>query len=485
MKSFDVVIVGAGVTGCSIARALSRYQGNICVVEQNSDICEGASKANSAIVHGGYDPEPGSKKAKLNLLGNQMMDRIAAELDVPFRRIGALVLCFHQEDLARLQALKARGEENGVEGLEILNREGLLKMEPNLGDQVFAALHVPSSGVICPFELTLGFAESARNNGAEFLLNTKVEAVRKVDGGYTIRAGRELLFCRALVNAAGVYGDWLHNMLGRQPMEILPRAGEYLLLDRTAGGHVSRTLFQLPTDQGKGVLVSPTVHGNLLLGPTSRDQSDKEGTETTASGLAQVEGVTAQSVKDLPMGQVITSFTGLRAHISGPEDLYQDDFYIEESAPGFFEAVGIDSPGLSAAPAIGEEVAEMVAKSLHLRENPGFRPNRKAVPKLSELPLAERREMIEKRPEYGKIICRCEEISEGEILDAIRRPIGATTLDGVKRRTRAGMGRCQGGFCSPRVMALLQQELGCKMQKVRKNQPGSELVRYKTRGTAK
>lgn len=476
MKSYDIVIVGAGVVGCSIARALSRYRAKICVLERNADVCEGTSKANSAIIHAGHDPKPGTWKSRLNVRGNQMMDEISRELDVPFQRIGALVLCFEPDGIPKLRELRERGQQNGVPGLRLLSRQELLSMEPNIGDRVQAGLYAPTSGVVCPFELTMGFAENAAENGVAFFLNTKAEVRRQVEGGFILRAGDNEIFCRALINAAGLYADTIHNALCADRITIKARAGEYLLLDRAAGKHVCHTIFQLPNELGKGILVTPTVHGNLLLGPTSAELVEKEAARTTAEGLALAEKTAALSVKNLPLRQVITSFTGLRANM---ED---EDFLLGESVPGFFEAAGINSPGLSAAPAIGEEIASRAAAYLKLIPNLNFNPIRRGVRNIASLPAEERAAAIERNPAYGAIVCRCEEVSEGEILDAIHRPLGAKTLDGVKRRTRAGMGRCQAGFCSPRVMALLARELDCSMLDIAKNEPGSELLYGETRG---
>ena len=474
MKSYDIVIVGAGVTGCSIARELSRFRADICVLDQNSDVCEGTSKANSAIVHAGYDPVPGTLKAGLNVRGNEIMDQIALELDIPFKRIGALILSFG--GTKELEELKKRGEENGVKGLRLLTREETLELEPNLGDGVTASLHVPASGVICPFELTMGMAENAAENGAEFLLGHKMESLRRVDGGFILHSCGEMIFTKTLVNAAGVYADSLHNLVCEDKIKITPRAGDYLLLDHEAAEHVSHTIFQLPNHLGKGILVSPTVHGNLLMGPTSTDIENKENTSTTAADFRKIEETAALSIKSLPVRrQLITSFAGIRAHMG------DEDFLVGKSAESFYEAAGIESPGLTSAPAIGEMLAEMISADMKLPKKDSFNPIRHAVRKINELSAEERARAIEENPAYGAIVCRCEEISQGEILDAIRRPLGATTVDGVKRRTRAGMGRCQGGFCSPRVMELLAGELGVPMTELRKNNPGSKILSGESR----
>ena len=475
MKQYDAAIIGAGVTGCAIARELSRRQGSFLVVERALDVCEGTSKANSAIVHAGFDALPGSLKAKMNVEGSRMMDQIAKELDVPFRRIGALVVCLDPAGLPQLEALYQRGIENGVEGLSLLTGEEARALEPNLTDAVCGALLANTSGVVCPFELTLGLAENAAHNGVEFRFDTEVTSLEAVPEGWLLKTNGEDILARAVVNAAGVHGAWLHNMVCEKKLNIIPRKGEYCLLDKTAGGHVGRTIFQLPGKMGKGVLVTPTVHGNLLVGPTAEDSPDPEDTATTAQGLREVAEKSAWGVKGVPMRQVITSFMGQRAHEAG------DDFVLAQSAPGFFDASGIESPGLSSAPAIGVHMAGMVAEALNLAEKESFDPIRRGVPKLDEMDLEERAKKIAEDPRYGSIICRCEEVSEGEILDAIHSTLGAKTLDGVKRRTRAGMGRCQSGFCSPRVMEILARELSMDLTQVRKNGPQAQIVLEKTR----
>lgn len=472
---YDVAIIGAGVTGSAIARELARYQAKICVLEKGEDVCTGTSKANSAIVHGGFDAVTGSLKAKMNVRGNAMMTQLSEELDIPFKRNGALVLCFDEADKPGLQELYDRGVANGVEDLEILTYEQAKAMEPNLSANVCAALYCPSSGIVCPFELTLGLAENAADNGVEFLFESGVTAITKEEDGYKLETEKGEIKAKAVVNAAGIYADTIHDMVLPHVFTILPRSGEYCLCDKTAGGHVSKTIFQMPSKLGKGILVTPTVHGNLLLGPTASDIEDREFTATTREGLDFVLEKAALSVDNIPTRQIITSFSGLRAH----DD--HGDFILEESAPGFFDAAGIESPGLTSAPAIGRYMAEMVAASMKLEKKEAFNPVRHGVIKLNELSAEERAEKIRENPLYGNIICRCETISEGEIVNAIHRTLGATTLDGVKRRTRAGMGRCQSGFCSPKVMDILARELNIPLTEVRKNGKGSEIVFGKTK----
>ena len=462
---YDVAIIGAGVIGCAIARELSKYQVKACVIERDEDVCCGTSKANSAIVHAGFDATPGTLKAKLNVRGNEMMEQLANDLDFPFRRNGSLVVCTKEQNPDGLNVLLKKGQANGVPKLRILERDELIQMEPNLADDVCCALYAPTGAIVCPFHLTMAFAENAYTNGVEFFLNTQVTNIEKTEYGYHIYAGDQTIETRTVVNAAGVYADVFNNMVSSDKLHIIARKGEYMLLDKTAGNHVSHTIFQLPGKMGKGVLVTPTVHGNLLVGPTAVDVENKEGINTTAEGLDSLCKAAALSVKNVPFRQVITSFAGLRAHET------KGDFIIGEAADaeGFFNAAGIESPGLSSAPAIGEMIAQMIAEKLALCEKPDFVGTRKGILHPDTLSMDERNQLIKDQPAYGNIICRCEMISEGEILDAIHRPLGARSLDAIKRRTRAGMGRCQAGFCSPKTMEILQREIPMSMLEITKN----------------
>ncbi|XCP87191.1 NAD(P)/FAD-dependent oxidoreductase [Roseburia hominis] len=469
---YDVVIIGAGVSGSSSARALSRYNLNICVVEKEEDVCCGTSKANSAIAHAGFDAKPGTLMAKLNVQGNKMMPKIAKDLDVPFNPCGSLVVCTKGDDASKLQVLYDQGIANGVEGLKILNEEEVHEMEPNLADDVVAALWAPTAGVICPFILNIAYAENACENGVEFKFDTEVEGIEKIEGGYRLSTTNGPIEAKVVVNAAGVYADKFHNMMANEKIHITPRRGDYCLLDKTAGNLVSRTIFQLPSALGKGVLVSPTVHGNIIVGPTAIDQEDKEATATTQAGINQLITQAGKSVKNIPMRQVITSFAGLRAHEDGHEFIIKE----LEEAPGFVDCAGIESPGLVSSPAIGEMVKDIVTGILKPTEKEDYKATRKGILDPKTLSIEERNELIKENPAYGNIICRCEKVTEGEIIDAIRRPLGAKSLDGVKRRTRAGMGRCQSGFCSPRTMEILARELGLDMSEITKCGRGSELI---------
>lgn len=483
MITTDVLIIGAGVTGCAIARELSRYNLNTVVVDKNWDVCEGTSKANSGIVHAGFDAKPGTLKALLNVKGSKMMPKLAMDLHIPFTQNGSLVVALSDEDRDNLQALYDRGVENGVSGLKILSREEALQLEPNLSDDTTGALFAPTGGIICPFSLTIAMAESAHLNGVSFDLRTKVTNIEKTEDGYLVTAthygefdeseDEEVCYkTRAIVNAAGVYADVFHNMMTDDKLTITPRKGEYCLLDVTAGSHVGRTIFRMPSKMGKGILVSPTIHGNLLVGPTATDQEDKDGNNTSAEGLATVNNPKASAVKNLPMRDVITSFAGLRP--TGD----RGDFVIGEieGCPNFIDAAAIESPGLTASPAIGVMVADILAGNLKPELKSDFVETRDGFTIMHLLPREEQAQLIAQNPAYGNIICRCASVSEGEILETIHRPLGARTLDGVKRRTSANMGRCQGGFCYPKVMEILSRELDIPLDRITKKGRGSEIL---------
>lgn len=469
---YDVIIIGAGVTGCAVARYLSRYQGSALVLERAEDVCCGTSKANSAIIHAGFDAAHGSLMAKMNVQGNRMLPELAKELDFPFRTNGSLVVCMSEEDMPRLRALYENGVKNGVEGLEIVDAQRLHELEPNVSKNVVAALWAPTGGIVCPFNMTIALAENANANGVDFRFNTKVTGFTRGEEGWTVHTEQGDFQTRYVVNAAGVYADVLHNMISARKLHITPRRGDYCLLDKQVGGFVSHTVFQLPGKLGKGVLVSPTVHGNIIVGPTAIDIEDRDGTNTTAAGLEELIAKAGISVDNLPIRQTITSFAGLRAH----EDHHEFVIGEAEDAPGFVDCAGIESPGLTSAPAIGLTVAELLREKLGLRKKEDFIATRKGLLDPKSLTKEAYQALIRENPAYGQIICRCEQVTEGEIIDAIRRPLGARSLDGVKRRTRAGMGRCQAGFCSPRVLEILARELGVSQAEITKCGGASRLI---------
>ena len=453
---YDILIIGAGVTGCAVARQLSRYEGRFAVIDAAEDVSDGASKANSGIVHAGFDAKPGTKKAYYNVKGAKMYPQLVRELNVPYDPIGALVIGFSEEDRQVVEKLRRQGEENGVEQLQVLEKHQVLSLEPNVNPEVLCALYAPTSAVVSPYEMTLALAYHAAQNGVEFIFDSPVEKIEKADGCWRVTARGKTLEAKAVINCAGVGAAELHNQISDQQVRIIPRRGEYYLLDHTVKCPFSRTMFQVPSKMGKGVLISPTAHGNALLGPSAEDIEDGFDTATTRKGLDFVLDKCRLTWPKVNTRATITTFSGVRAH---PDT---DDFIIGpvHGAPeGAFEAIGIESPGLSAAPAIGEELGNLAAAFLKLPEKAQFLP---AVPLLRPffaMTEQERAAACEKDPEYGRIVCRCEVVTEAEIRDAIRRPVGARSIDAVKRRTRAGMGRCQGGFCSPRVMEILCEEL--------------------------
>ena len=472
---YDVAIVGAGVIGSMLARELTRYQLSVCLLEKENDVAMGASKANSGIVHGGYDPIPGTLKAKLNSEGVELLFQAAKELNVPCIRNGSMVCAFGSEaehDL--LEELYQQGQENNIPGLRIISGDEARAIEPHLSQEVSRVLHITNAGIVGPYELTIAAAGNAMDNGAVLFRNFQVAAISREKDHFTVTAANgQSIQSRYLVNCAGGRSDEIARLAGDDFFTIIPRAGEYMLLDKAEGSRVSHTLFQCPTAEGKGILVSPTVHGNLLTGPTACKVATSDSKDTTAAGLAEVERLAAKSVPSVNFRQVITSFTGVRAsERSG-------DFIIRpsEMTDGLVHVAAIDSPGLTCCVSIAKYAANILQELgliLNEKENwNGCRENPNAFQEMSD---EEKDAYIRQHPAYGKIVCRCETISEGEILDAIRRNPGARDMDGVKRRTRSGMGRCQGGFCGPYVMDLLASELGIPMESVTKNGEGANMV---------
>ncbi|MBQ9773854.1 MAG: FAD-dependent oxidoreductase [Clostridia bacterium] len=460
---YDIAVIGGGVVGAMIARALARYDLKICILEKGHDVAVGASSANSAIVHAGFDAKEGSLKAKLNVRGSEMMETVCRELGVKYQNNGSLVIGFDDEDRKTVETLCARGIANGVRGVRVLNSEELHAMEPNVSKNAVCALWAPTGSIVCPYELTVAAIGNAMDNGAELYTDFEVTEIQNAENGYRISSPNAQLCAKYVINAAGVYADRVARMVGDDSFTIHPRRGEYILLDKTCGRLVRSTIFRTPSKMGKGILVSPTVDGNLLTGPTSEDIEDKENRSTTAAGLSRVMKQAGENVEGVPYGKSITSFTGLRAVGS------TGDFIINLPRAGFVNVAGIESPGLSASPAIAEYVTELLRDSgLELRERADYIATREAMHAFREMSIAEKNEVIARDPAYGHIICRCEGVSEGEILNAIRTNPRPRDLDGVKRRTRAQMGRCQGGFCSPYIVELLAEEWGIPYEDVTK-----------------
>lgn len=469
----DVIVIGGGVIGSSISRYLSLYNLNVILLEKEEDICSGTSKANSAIIHAGYDPIPGTLKAKLNVRGARLIEEESRNLGFDYKKNGAFVVSFSNDTDSKISELYERGEKNGVRNMEIISGDEARKIEPLLSEKVTKALYLKDSAIVCPFSLTQALAENAYENGAKFMFNSKVKAVSKEKDGFkVVLESGQTLTSKYVVNAAGVHSDEINNMVSSRKLKIIPKRGNYMLFDAVTKGMFKTTVFQLPTEKGKGVLVTPTVHGNLMIGPTSEKCDLKDDFATYQKELDSISAQALMTTESIPFRMVITSFSGVRAHEEN------DDFVIGEApdAEGFFNAAGIESPGLSCSLSIGEMVSELVAKKAKAERKTDSVLTRKPVIKARELSNEERTELIKKNPAYGKIVCRCEQISEGEIIDAITRPLGAKSVDGIKRRVRAGMGRCQGGFCSPRVMELLNEYAGIPMEKITKNSEGSEIL---------
>lgn len=473
---YDVAVIGAGIIGGAVARELMRYRLSVCIVEKENDVAMGSTKANSAIVHAGFDAACGTLKAKMNVRGSQIMEKNAAELGVKYKKNGSLVVGFDTKDQKSLQALYERGLSNGVENLSLLTGSEAKALEPQLSPNVTCALYAPTGAIVCPYELAIACVGNAMDNGAQLLRNFAVTAIEKQNDTFIITDGNQKICVRYIVNAAGLFADKIARMAGDSSFHIHPRKGEYLLLDKAQTPPVSHTIFTTPTKMGKGILISPTVDNNTILGPTSVDITEKDDTATTENGIASILKRVPEMVENVPVNTVITSFSGLRAVGD------TGDFIINSPLPGFINVAAIESPGLSSAFAIAEYVTELLEKNgLVLRANPAFNPTRPSYHGFRQLSIEEKNRIIQKDSAYGRIICRCEQVTEGEILDAIRRDPGAWDLDGVKRRTRSGMGRCQGGFCSTLIADLLSREMGIDFGEITKFGKNSKLSVGKTK----
>lgn len=460
---FDCVVIGAGVVGGLVARELTKYELSVCIVEKATDVAMGATRANSAIVHAGFDAKEGTLKAKLNVLGSEMMDGVCRELGVKYKRNGSLVVGFNGEDEKTLHSLIERGRVNGVKGLSFLDRDGVVSLEPNIGKEVTCALRAETGAIVCPYELCMAAVGNAMDNGASLKLNFEVTGIDEKDGVYTVRSCDDFVEAKTVINCAGVYSDEIAAMIGDDRFSVRPRRGEYMLFDKECGSLVGHTVFRCPSKMGKGVLVTPTVDGNLLIGPSAEDIDNKEDTSTTAEGLARVAFLAQNQVNGINLGKVITSFTGLRATGSS------GDFIIDSPRRGFINCAGIESPGLTSAPAIAVYVVDMLKNGgVELIERSDFNGTRRPMHYFRELSIDEKNEIIKKNPEYAHVICRCETVTEGEIIEAIRTNPRPTDVDGLKRRTRASMGRCQGGFCTPYMVEILAREMGVPVTDVTK-----------------
>lgn len=478
----DVAVIGGGVIGAAVAYELSKKKLSVALIERDNDVANRTTKANSAIVHAGYDPIPGSLMARLNVKGCEMMPALCKKLDVSYKNIGSIVVGFDENDRKTIETLFERGNKNGVPGLEILSGDEVKKREPNLAKEVCCALWAPSAGIINPWELCVALSETASKNGVDFMLSSEVTDMKKIDGGFEISInGDKKLKAKYVVNAAGTYSDKIHNMVSAPAFTIRPVKGEYYLMDKEAGTLVNTVVFQCPSKAGKGVLVSPTVHGNLIVGPNAEDIKSPDDVAVTADALELVRTLALRSVPSVNVRQSIRNFAGVRAHCEF------DDFIIQEApdAKGFIDLAAIASPGLSSAPAIALECLDLLQKGgLSMQEKESFVDERHVV-RFNHLSIEEQAALIEKNPLYGRVICRCEVVTEGEIVDALHRPLAPASVDGIKRRCSCGMGRCQGGFCGPRVQEIIARELKIPMEKVLMGNHNTNIIVGETKGGAR
>jgi glycerol-3-phosphate dehydrogenase len=470
----DVLIIGAGAVGCAIARELSRYRLRVLVVDKNEDVGGDASKSNSAIIHTGYDAKPGTLESELVVAANPMYDKIAKELDVPFARIGGILPAFNEEQFSQLGALREKAFLNRVYDVDYLTASELLKIEPNLNPKVMGGLYIPRESIIDPFLLVVGYAENACQNGASFLLGTRVTAIHTRDGQVTgaSTTGGEIE-AKYIVNAAGLYCDEVAAMVGKADYCVNPRKGQFFILDRNTSCKVNHIVLPIPTKITKGKLMCPTIHGNMLVGPTAEDLEDKLDHSTTAEGLDSVARDVANLIPGVRLSDTITQYCGLRPN-KVPEGVCVD---VYDNLRNYVNISGVRSTGLTASASLGRHVVRKLMEiGLKAERNENYDPVRKGIRLLRDMDAAEKAAAAAKDPRYGRVICRCETVSEAEIIQAIHSPIPARSVDAVKRRLRAGMGRCQGGFCAPRIIGILSRELGVPESAIQKNQPGSYMV---------
>lgn len=471
---YDIAIIGAGISGSSIARELSKYNLKTVVIEKGTEVCQGTTKSNSAIVHGGYDAKIGSLKAKLNVEGNRLYKNLCDDLNVEFKQIGSLVLAFNEEEMNHVKNLYDRGLENKATGLKILNKEQVIEIEPNVNKNVVGALLCESAGIVCPFNLNIALMENAMENGVDLEVESEVIDITKEDEHFNIKiANKKDIKAKYVINAAGVYADKINNMIGGDEYFIIPRKGEYKILDKSEGKIANHVLFQCPSEKGKGVLVTQTVHGNLLVGPNATPLEDKEDISTSREGIKEITENSRKTIENIDFRKTITSFAGLRATPNTGDFM----IFASDKCKNFINVGGIESPGLASAPAVAKYVVEILEKEgLELNQKINFKAKRKKNKPFMKMTVKEKEEIIKKDPRYKKIVCRCESVTEGEIVEAINSLCGARTVDGVKRRVRPGMGRCQGGFCGPKVIEIIARELNIDVEDVLKDHKNSKTV---------
>ena len=474
---YDVIIVGGGVIGCAIARELSKYKLRTVLLEKNNDVCNETSAANSAIVHSGYDPLPNSLKAQMNVLGNSMYPQMCKELDVPFIQNGSLTIATTDDEMNTLLSLQKRANENKVE-TKILSSEEVLKLEPQLNKDIKGALFAPTCGIVNPFELTVALMENAMDNGVELLLNHEVNNIKINENSVSVFCKNDKeLECKVLINAAGLFADDINAFVDKDSFTITPRKGQYFVLDHFDLNFVKHTLFMVPSDKGKGVLVTPTTSGNYLIGPSSDFVDDKQDLSTTKDILDSVRSQASRIIENIPYANLIRQYSGLRAVSS------TGDFIIEHSkvSKNLINVAGIQSPGLASCPAIALKVVELLKECMPLNVNEEFNPIRRKVYRLKEMSLEDKNKLISENPQFGHIVCRCEKISEGEIVDCIHRNCGATTVKGVKKRCRPGFGKCQGAMCEASVIKILARELKKDESEILYSENDSNILKYETK----
>lgn len=471
---YDVAIIGSGIVGAACAYRLSRFNLKTVVIEKNNDVCCGTTKANSAIIHAGYDPKPNTLMARLNVEGSKMTQEICEKLDIPYKQIGSLVAAFSEEEAKTIEELYQRGVKNGVQGVKVIGKDELKKLEPNISDEAVCALYAPTAAIVNPWEYGLAMAETAVRNGTEIMLEAEVTGIDKNKNSWNIHTAKGDIEAEYVINAAGVNSDDIHNMVAEETFRILPSAGEYYLLDKSEGTRVSHIVFQCPNKEGKGTLVAPTVHGNLIVGPNSVS-GDKEDISTKTASLDFIRETASKSVPSIAFRENIRNFTGIRANST------INDFIIEFAAEHFLDLAGIKSPGLSAAPAIAKMAEEMLIENgLEAVEKENFIDKRTHIV-FKHLSAPVKNQVIYQNPAYGRVICRCETITEGEIIAALNSPIPPVSLDGIKRRAGSGMGRCQGGFCGPKILEIMAKFKNTDYENILQDNTGSYILTEPTK----
>ena len=471
---YDVAIIGSGIVGAACAYRLSRFNLKTVVIEKNNDVCCGTTKANSAIIHAGYDPKPNTLMARLNVEGSKMTQEICEKLDIPYKQIGSLVAAFSEEEAKTIEELYQRGIKNGVQGVKVIGKDELKKLEPNISNEAVCALYAPTAAIVNPWEYGLAMAETAVRNGTEIMLEAEVTGINKKENSWNIHTAKGDIEAAYVINAAGVNSDDIHNMVAEETFRILPSAGEYYLLDKSEGTRVSHIVFQCPNKEGKGTLVAPTVHGNLIVGPNSVS-GDKEDISTKTASLDFIRETALKSVPSIAFRENIRNFTGIRANST------INDFIIEFAAEHFLDLAGIKSPGLSAAPAIAKMAEEMLIENgLEAVEKENFIDKRTHIV-FKHLSAPVKNQVIYQNPAYGRVICRCETITEGEIIAALNSPIPPVSLDGIKRRAGSGMGRCQGGFCGPKILEIMAKFKNTDYENILQDNTGSYILTEPTK----